>query len=285
MCVNHPHWRGERKCARCVRDFCAECLPDEQDLCDRCRQEEILADEIEARRRFTPRNILRWVTSGHTITSIVVFAFLLSIGLVPAFLTARSTAEEGIDPTVVRRVQVGLTQQVDLGDEGFDFIEIVNGGTAVSSGPAAGADHVLDRVHDGLFDPNFPAWRSGDASLPLVLTFAGRFRAPLVKAVIWNHPDEPSASYIRSFEIWTSLEDPSQNPDALTLAGRFTVAEPMDVARFEFAEPIVTRWVQVRILDTFGSADYVSAAEIGMFGPSRDPEPIPIPRSSGPVPI
>ena len=110
ICVNHPHRRSERKCARCARDFCAECLPDDQDLCDRCRQEEILADEIEARRSFTPRNILRWVTSGHTITSIVVFVLLLSIGLVPAFLTARSTAEEGIDPTVVRRVQVGLTQ-------------------------------------------------------------------------------------------------------------------------------------------------------------------------------
>ena len=172
-----------------------------------------------------------------------------------------------------------------MGDEGFDFIEIVNGGTAVSSGPAADDVHVLDRVHDGLFDPNFPAWRSRDARLPIVLTFTSRFRAPLVKAVIWNHPDEPSASYIRSFEIWTSLEDPSRNPDALTLAGRFTIAEPLEVARFQLAEPIVTRWVQVRILDTFGNADYVSAAEIGMFGPARDPDTIPVPRSSGPVPI
>ncbi len=248
------------------------------------RQEE-LAAKIADQARPTPRNFWRRLTSSRSLTTLLVFTGLLALGVVPAVLALRQTNEEGIAPEVIRRIQIGLQQISDLDGEGFDLIEIVNGGELLSISSTSQGDYGPTRLHDGQFHPQFTAWRSAGLDLPLEATFRVRFRTPLQKVVIWNHPDEPQASYIREFEVLASLDDPRTNPDAMVLVGRFTAPAPRPKLVFTIETPLPVRYATIRVLSTFGAADYVSAAEVGLFAPSRDPEQIPVPRPPGPVPI
>ena len=248
---------------------------------------ELRAAEIAAGRRPTPRNIWRGLTSSRTLTSFVIFGFLLAAGVIPAVLALRTTQEEGIEPEVVRRIQVGLQQSSNLDGEGFDLLEIVNGGQllAISSTADSEGDHGSSRLQDGLFDPQFTAWRSAGPDFPLTAIYEVRYRTPVRKVVIWNHPDEPEASYVREFEVLASLEDPRTHPDALVSIGRFTAAAPDLKLVFDVETPVPIRYAMLRIYSTFGSADYVSAAEIGLFSESRDPEQAPLPRPPAPLNI
>ena len=245
------------------------------------------AAEIAAGRRPTPRNIWRALTSSRMITSVLIFGFLLAAGIIPAALALRTTQEEGIEPEVVRRIQVGLQQSSNLDGEGFDLLEIVNGGQllAISSTADVEGDHGPNRIQDGLFDPQFTAWRSAGPDFPVTAIYEVRFRTPVRKVVIWNHPEEPEASYIREFEVLASLEDPRAHPDALVSIGWFRAAAPDLKLVFDVETPVPIRYAMLKIYSTFGPADYVSAAEIGLFSESRDPEQAPLPRPPAPLNI
>jgi len=248
-------------------------------------EQESRAAEIAARRRPTPRNIWRGLTSSRMLTSFLIFGFLLSAGVIPAVLALRTTQEEGIEPELVRRIQVGLQQGSDLDGEGFDLLELVNGGELLSITSTAEGDHGPNRLQDGLFDPQFTAWRSAGPDFPLTAIYQVRFRTPVRKVVIWNHPQEPEASYVREFEVLASLEDPRTHPDALVSIGRFTAAAPELKLVFDVDTPVPIRYAVLRIISTFGAADYASAAEIGLFGESRDAEQAPIPKPPAPLNI
>ena len=115
------------------------------------------AAEIAAGRRPTPRNVWRVLTSSRALTSFLVFGFLLAAGVIPAVLALRTTQEEGIEPEVIRRIQVGLQQGSNLDGEGFDMLELVNGGELLAITSTAEGDHGPKRLQDGLFDPQFTA--------------------------------------------------------------------------------------------------------------------------------
>ena len=243
------------------------------------------AAEIAAGRRPTPRNFWRFLTSSRTLTSFLIFGFLLAAGVIPAVLALRTTQEEGIEPEVIRRIQVGLQQGSNLDGEGFDMLELVNGGELLAITSTAEGDHGPKRLQDGLFDPQFLAWRSAGPDFPLTAIYQVRFRTPVQKVIIWNHPDEPEASYIREFEVLASLEDPRTHPDALVSIGRFAAPAPDRKLVFDVDTPVPVRYVMLRIISTFGPADYASASEIGLFGESRDPEQAPLPRPPAPLNI
>lgn len=248
-------------------------------------ERESRAAEIVARHRPTPRNIWRGLTSSRTLTSFLIFGLLLSAGVIPAVLALRTTQEEGIEPELVRRIQVGLQQGSNLDGEGFDLLELVNGGELLSITSTAEGDHGPNRLQDGLFDPQFTAWRSAGPDFPLTAIYQVRFRTPVRKVIIWNHPDEPEASYIREFEVLASLEDPRTHPDALVSLGRFKAEAPGLKLVFDVGTPVPIRYAVLRIISTFGAADYASAAEIGLFGESRDAEQAPIPKPPAPLNI
>jgi hypothetical protein len=247
--------------------------------------QESRAAEISAGRRPTPRNIWRFLTSSRMLTSVLIFSALAAAGIFPAVLALRTTQQNGIEPEIIRRIQVGLQQGSDLDGEGFDLLELVNGGELLAISSTAEGDHGPKRLQDGLFDPQFTAWRSAGPDYPLTATYQVRFRTPVQKIIIWNHPDEPEASYIREFEVLGSLEDPRTHPDALVSLGRFTAEAPGRKLVFDVATPVPVRYAVLRIISTFGAADYVSAAEIGLFGESRDSEQAPLPRPPAPLNI
>lgn len=248
-------------------------------------EQESRAAEIAASRRPTPRNIWRALTSSRTLTSFVIFGFLLAAGVIPAVLALRTTQEEGIEPELVRRIQVGLQQGSNLDGEGFDLLELVNGGELLAITSTAEGDHGPNRLQDGLFDPQFNAWRSAGPDFPLTAIYQVRFRTPVRKVIIWNHPQEPRASYIREFEVLASLEDPRTHPDALVSIGRFSAAAPDLKLVFDVDTPVPIRYAVLKIYSTFGAAEYASAAEIGLFSEDRDPEQAPLPRPPAPLNI
>ena len=179
---------------------------------------ETRAAEISNSARLTPENIRRRLSSSRGLTTLLVFSLLFAIGVIPAVMALRNTQEEGIDPAVIRRIQVGLQQQSDLDGEGFDLLELVNGGELLGITSTAIGEHGSDRLQDGLFDPQFKAWRSADHAFPIVLTFKVRYRSPLQKVIIWNHPDEPTDSYIKVLQVLASLDDPRINPNGGAIA-------------------------------------------------------------------
>ena len=243
------------------------------------------AAEIAAGRRPTPRNLWRFLTSSRMLTSVLIFGVLAAAGIFPAVLALRTTQLNGIEPEVIRRIQVGLQQGSNLDGEGFDLLELVNGGEMLAITSTAEGDHGPKRLQDGLFDPQFTAWRSAGPDYPLTAIFQVRFRTPVRKVIIWNHPDEPKASYIREFEVLASLEDPRTHPDALVSIGRFTAESPDLKLVFDVDTPVPIRYAVLRIISTFGPADYASASEIGLFGESRDSDQAPVPRPPAPLNI
>ena len=139
--------------------------------------------------------------------------------------------------------------------------------------------HTAARLVDGLLEPNLPGWQSGPAQFPLDLLFWSQDPFPLEKVVIWNHELEEPASFIAEYEIYAAPVDPRLEPGNLELLGKFdsprTIGSNPQFLEVDPERP-ETRWYVLRILSNHGLDDYISAAEIGLFGPApEDPEPDP----------
>ena len=278
-CPNHLHRDADERCERCFVPYCDECLDDFDSamLCPRCREEEAERDRLTEEARLTPRNILRRLTQPAFLIGVaVVFLIVVGIGFFVAFFW-RSAAGQ-LDYEIIRRIRVGFTHSFDLGEEGFDFAELLNEGRVRVSSQSDDPEHELDRLIDGLPDQQIPAWRSGTAEFPVEFVFISKAVRSLGKISIWNHPDEDPATYIREFEVLTSPVDPAVDDSQMEKVGEFTADRVTVVQRFEFDPPVPTRYTILRVVSNHGSLEYISAAEIGLFPPvpaGRSPIQIP----------
>ena len=133
--------------------------------------------------------------------------------------------------------------------------------------------HTSARLIDGLLEAQLPGWQSGSAQFPLDIIFWSEDPFLLEKVVIWNHELDDPGSYIAEFEIYASPVDPRLGTGPLRLEGAF------DSALSAGANPHLleddpdrpeARWYLLRILANHGNAEYVSAAEIGLFEPAPE---------------
>ena len=133
--------------------------------------------------------------------------------------------------------------------------------------------HTSARLVDGLLEPNLPGWQSGPAQFPLDLVFWSEEPFPLEKVVIWNHELEEPASFIAEFEVYAAPVDPRLNSGSLELLGAFesprTVGSNPQFVEVDPERP-ETRWYVLRVLSNHGLGEYISAAEIGLFGPEPE---------------
>ena len=133
--------------------------------------------------------------------------------------------------------------------------------------------HTSARLIDGLFESQLPGWRSGTPVFPQDLVFWSEDPFLLEKVVIWNHELEEPRSFIAEFEIYASPTDPRRDAGQLELLAEFdsplTVgANPHEVD--QDPEQPERRWYLVRVLANHGYPEYISAAEIGLFGPEPE---------------
>ncbi len=267
-CPNHLHRDADERCERCFVHYCGECLDDFVGamLCPRCREEEAELDRLNDEARLTPRNIYRRLTHpGFLIGVAVVFLIIVGLSFFVAFFW-RSAAGQ-LDYEIIRRIRAGFTHSFELGEEGFDFAELLNEGRVRTSSQSDDPEHELDRLIDGLPDPQIPSWRSGNAEFPVEFIFISKAARTLGKISIWNHPEEDPATYIREFEVFTSPVDPAVDDSQLEKVGEFVADRVTVVQRFEFDPPVPTRYTLLRVISNHGSVEYISAAEIGLFPP------------------
>ena len=222
---------------------------------------------------------LRNINIGAALIGVVVVGFLLAAGGYLVWVTARAAP----DPLLIRRARVGFTHNFDVDNEGIDFIEVIQNGVVSASSQRLDPLHTIERLHDGLPDAPVPSWRSGDAVFPVDIRLATVLPQILEKVVIWNHPAEHSGTYIQDFEIYVTVPGEDGEPDRRELAARYS-ALPIETKQvFLLQDPLMTKTTVIRILDNHGGP-YVSAAEIGLFGPAMDTgfgDPI---ISQGPLP-
>ena len=281
-CPSHPHRVAEERCDRCYVHFCGDCVEDvdERLLCARCSEETAELARIRAESRPTPRNILRRIARKSVLIGVLVVVLIfVGVGaLVAAFW--RSAGSE-VDFTLIRRIRAGFTQTFELGGEGFDFAEQLNEGQLRASSQSSDPFHSAERLHDGLPDAQIPAWHSASADLPIDLLFISDKRRLMDKIVLWNHPAEDASTYIKEFEVFVSPVDPAKDDSQLQSVGVFVAEQITDVQRFEFDPPVPTLYTLIRINSHYGSPDYLSASEIGLFLPNNPvdgpviPQPFP----------
>jgi len=134
------------------------------------------------------------------------------------------------------------------------------GGRAFSpSGAQEG--HGPELLVDGLVESDFAAWRSADARFPQDVVLKMNLRTPIATIDILNHPDEPSNSYPRRVQVFTSREvDPREDPTGMKFI-RQAELDPAPSVRIEIPTE-VTRYVVLRLLANGGNAGYVSIGEI-----------------------
>ncbi len=285
-CPSHPHRIAEERCDRCYVHFCYECVEDvdERLLCARCSDEVAALARIREESRLTPRNVLRRIARKSVLIGVLVVALiLLGVGaLVTVFW--RSAGSE-VDFTLIRRIRAGFTQTFELAGEGFDFAEQLNEGRLRASSQSPDPLHNAERINDGLPDPQVPAWHSASADLPVDLLFISDKPRLMGKIVLWNHPAEDPSTYIKEFEVFVSPVDPAKDNSQLESVGVFVAEQITDVQRFEFDPPVPTLFTLIRVNSHYGSLDYLSAAEIGLFLPNNPvdgpvlPQPFPVNRA------
>ncbi len=177
---------------------------------------------------------------------------------------------------------VGLADRLRVGAGDIAQINGVALDHRFSSGQVVGVPrsewHTSTRLVDGLLEPQLPGWRSDTPNLPLDLVFWSEKPFPLAKVVIWNHELEPTDSFVAEFEIYSASADPQFGASELTRLDSFFAPERIGANPFQLADDPDRReasWYLLRINANHGSPLYVSAAEIGLFGPEPLPAPTP----------
>ncbi len=264
-CPYFPQSNATEQCERC-RGFFSEQAITEHDsnlLCPKCSNEAQAAERIRQGKRLTASNIYKKIVSADyragSIVLLVVFAFIGGY----IYLASSYFGDATVDFEIIRRARVGFTQNFNLGNQGFDFAETINGGTVQVNRPSYPYPHTSARLIDGLPDHQVPSWRSATTRLPISIIFDANTDRILDRIIIWNHPEEDVNTYIKSFEIYAASSVESE----MVLLGAFE--NPSDPTEHIF--PLSTlkpvRQVKLVILSTHGDGEYVSAAEIGLFLP------------------
>ena len=283
-CPFYPTREATQRCERCFTLVSSQALEENSlgQLCPRCVAAEELAAQVRADARITPTNLWRRfcnINIGATLIGVIVVGFLLAAGGYLVWVTAKADP----DPLLIRRARVGFTHNFSVDNEGIDFIEVIQNGVVSSSSQSSDPLHTIERLHDGLPDAQVPPWRSGDSVFPIDIRLATVLPEILEKVVIWNHPAEHSGTYIQDFEIYVTVPGEDGQSDRRELAARYS-ALPVDTKQvFLLEAPLMTQVTVIRILGNHGGP-YVSAAEIGLFGPTMETgfgDPI---ISQGPLP-
>jgi hypothetical protein len=115
---------------------------------------------------------------------------------------------------------------------------------------------------DGMIGPTVPAWRSAAGFTTADLRLKVRNSAPAGWVVFAHSRAAPPETWAKDVEVWISLGD---DWTEAVRVGQWTLAQTTDVQAFAFA-PARIASARVRILSNYGSADYVSLAEIAVLG-------------------
>ena len=144
--------------------------------------------------------------------------------------------------------------------EGINVNSTVLGATLVnwtSERKGFEASHVINEYAG----PDYPGWRSADATFPQDLLVEQQNVASVQKVILTQQPNEPKDTWAKDFELQASTVGPDRG---FVTIGRWQMAQVDGPQKFTFA-PTQTKWLRLRILSNYGNAEYVSLAEFDAF--------------------
>ena len=241
---------ASQRCDRCARLFCDEALTatDWGYVCDVCH------GQLERRAELDRTSLRRKVFSVNWIPVAIVLTLSLLMA-VQLFIVSNGSDLRG-DLAVKMRL---LFDGADRSRGALVSASAVGGRAYTPGGAQEG--HDPEALVDGLVEADFPAWRSANVLFPQDVVLKLNLRTPIATIDIFNHPNEPPASYPRRVQVFTSREvDPREDPSGLKFI-READLDPAASVRIEIPTEL-TRYVVLRLLANGGYADYVSIGEI-----------------------
>ncbi len=263
-CYNHPHRKTTTRCDRCGTVYCDECLTarGQRNLCQPCATH---FDAIQARRQRPFLEKLKDVAPRRSsVVFLVIFAVLI---LATAGIIGRQLASITLEPEEAARVARAFRGTLQT-TEGLNLVEAIVGGQIVTaSSERVEGDHIAKRLVDGWADPKVPDWRSSGATFPQEFVIAierqvlAGGQAYSNTITLQTSEQSPVDTWAREFRVYVSTESADGPWEEV---GTFTLADSPLLQRFTY-ETRPTWYVRLVILDNYGSTEYTSLAEVGVY--------------------
>ena len=263
-CYNHPHRKTTTRCDRCGTVYCDECLTarGQRNLCQHCATE---YDAIVARRQRPFLEKLKDVAPRRSsVVFLIVFVVLI---LATAGFVGRQLASITLEPEEAARVARAFRGTLQT-TEGLNLVEAIVGGQIVTaSSEREEGDHLAKRLVDGWADPKVPDWRSSSATFPQEFIIAierqvlAGGQAYSNTITLQTSDQSPTDTWAREFRVYVSTES-AEGP--WEEVGTFTLADSPLLQRFSY-ETRPTWYVRLEILNNYGSTEYTSLAEVGVY--------------------
>jgi hypothetical protein len=254
-CYLHPHRQAEIKCDRCKTGLCAECARPYQDLtlCEHCRDELELAVASKPTFRTRLTDSLIALRNGSIV---VVVAVAVCAGL---FFLFRPLLSQPISPEEFARFRYAVTGSFQT-PEGINLNSTVLNAKIVaytSDRPGFEVKHLINEYTG----TEYPGWRSTNTTFPQDVVVEHDQEGSTSKVILYQHANEPPATMAKDFEIDVSDVGPNQGFQAV---GRWQLAQTAGPQKFTFP-PAHGKWIRLRILSNYGSADYTSLDEFDAY--------------------
>jgi hypothetical protein len=288
-CYLHPHRVVRTACARCKTPYCDECLQTRDDglfaqivaqdekrpaplFCARCIDEvealAVLKSEQKLHRRLRP--------TRERVRRAAIWVAVIAVVLVPMSVAVRTLAETTLTPEELGRIRLALSGGFQSQD-GINFLSQPFGGTFVRASAPSQPNHQPDRLLDTWATEDVPGWRSAGTQLPVELVFQLPQRLKITSLVVRPQPAEPTATWVRDFEVLVSEESAESGFRRVAGGTQGTTAVGTPVpgqapgmgagqggTKIEFDE-VNARYVMLRVLSNHGSAEYTSLGEVEVY--------------------
>jgi hypothetical protein len=261
-CFNHTHRRATRKCFRCLRGMCDECVREwtGQPVCDPCILE---LEELERITHIPPRERVR--RFGLSLRNFVIGMAILAILAVPASFVVRRLMSTPITPEEFARFRYAASGTFET-EDGTNVLSTVLGARVVVASSDL-PEYPARRLIDEFVGTAYTGWRTEDASFPHVIVVdVGQLTRP-EKVNVQQQPDEPPETHVKDFEVEGSTESPEGPWESM---GRFTAQPIPEVQRFMLERPLPARWIRLKVLSNYGGP-YASLGEFDAFILPRSP--------------
>ncbi len=270
-CYLHPHRLAEQKCERCKTPLCAECTRDYrgQHLCEHCVEEIELAEAMKPTLASRVRDFFRSVRN----TAIVLAVFGLILAGV--FLIFRPFLNQPLTPEEFARMRYAVSGSFQT-PEGINVNSTVLGAKVVavtSERPGYDVKHLINEYTG----EDYPGWRSATATFPQDVVVEHDQMAPVSKVILYQQAKEPRDTWAKDVEIDVSTEGPDRG---FVKVGQWRLEQVAGPQRFTFP-PTPSKWIRLRILSNYGSADYTSLDEFDAYVVTQSPYALPTESPTG----
>jgi hypothetical protein len=270
-CYLHPHRLADVKCERCKVGLCTECTHEYQGqrLCEHCAEELALIEASKPTRADRIRAFFRSLRNL-VITIAAVVAVCAAV-----FFVFRGFFNQPITPEEMARFRYAAAGTFQTPD-GINANSTVLGATVVSytsQRPGFEASHLINEYAG----PDYPGWRSANATFPQAVVVAHQQTAAISKVVLTQQPDEPKDTWVKTFAVDVSTSSPTSGWHQV---GEWTLQPVTGPQRFTF--PVApSKWIRLRVLSNYGSPDYTSLGEFDAYVVNTNPSAPPVPSIPG----